>query len=219
MVIEHIVPATVAVTVTYGDRPATSTPGEEQLVANASPERRREFATTRWCAREAMATLGIPRQPVLTGSNRAPLWPRGIVGSLTHCRGYRAAAIARTADAAALGIDAERHAPLPNGVAAMIARAEELRHLEHLPTGPTCWDTLLFSAKESVYKAWQPLTGYALDFLDASITIDPADNIFDAYLHHHHAGIDGAPSRLRGRWIVRAGLIATAVALSPSAPV
>lgn len=90
-------------------------PDEEALVANAVAKRRSEFATARRCAREALARLGMPPAPILSGPKREPQWPVDVVGSITHCEGYRAAAVARAGDVRALGIDAEPHAAFPTG--------------------------------------------------------------------------------------------------------
>lgn len=115
-------------------------------------------------------------QPVLPGERGAPRWPAGLVGSMTHCEGYCAAALVRATDLASIGIDAEPHEPLPEGVLDAVSLPTELTHLRELTAdGPGAhghrvhWDRLLFSAKESVYKAWFPLTGKWLDFSEADI--------------------------------------------------
>ena len=79
----------------------------------------------------------------------------------------------------------------------------------------THWGRLLFSAKESVYKAWYPLTGRWLGFEDARLTIDPAAGTFAAKLLVDGARKDGEPplTELHGRFLVARGLIATAVTM------
>ena len=146
------------------------------MVQGAVDRRRAEFATVRSCARTALAKLGVPPAPILPGERGAPQWPAGVVGSMTHCDGYRAAVLARREQAASIGVDAEPHAPLPDGVLRLVARPEELDQLQRL--AECCepeqhWDRLLFTMKESVYKAWFPLTGRWLDFQQASVRIDP----------------------------------------------
>ncbi|MER6333644.1 hypothetical protein ABT298_30840, partial [Streptomyces sp. NPDC001034] len=93
-------------------------PEERALVAlSTSDERRREFATVRMCARTAPARLWVapvpvvPRGGVETRARHAPSWPDGIVGGMTRCRGYRAAAVLRDDVLASLGIDGEPHTP------------------------------------------------------------------------------------------------------------
>ena len=87
----------------------------------ADPRRRAEFTAGRACARTALARLGLPAAPVLAGRAGEPRWPAGVTGSITHCAGYRACAVARTADLAALGIDAEPNAGLPAGLIESVA--------------------------------------------------------------------------------------------------
>lgn len=221
--IEKIVPATVACAEAFAD-PADTVlfPAEEALVAGAADKRRREFATGRHCARTALAELGVAPAPVLRGEMGAPLWPPGIVGSITHCAGYRGAAVARARDVLTTGVDAEPDEPLPHGVLDLVAlpgERERLRDLSAAEPG-TCWDRLLFSAKESVYKAWFPLTGRWLGFHDADITIDAAGGTFDARLlaaaaAHSGADAGGVPlAGFAGRWLAEDGLILTAVTVA-----
>lgn len=214
--IDELLPPPVATAEAFSDPPAAALlPSEEAVVAQAGPDRRREFTTVRWCARRAMVALRVAPVAVLPGKRREPLWPPGVVGSLTHCNGYRAAALAPAAEMAALGIDAELDLPLPPGVLAMIARPEELARLALLPAGTVCWDKLLFSIKESVYKAWHPLTGQDLDFTEASVTLRQGGT-FDAKLLHSPAVPGGTPRRLGGCWLACEGLIVTATTLSRS---
>ena len=195
-------------------------PQEEALLQKAVARRRLEFGTGRWCARRALAKLGLPAAPILPGPHGAPTWPDGIAGSITHCAGYRAAAVAHTTDIAAIGIDAEPHGPLPGGVRDRIACPEELPALaELMATAPgTSWDKLLFSAKESTYKAWFPLAGRWLGFTDASISINPADGTFTARLLVPGPVLAGRQlTEFHGRWLARNGLVVTAIAV-PAAP-
>jgi 4'-phosphopantetheinyl transferase EntD len=190
-------------------------PDEEAVVAKAVDKRRREFATARACARKALAALGQPSVPIVTGPRGAPQWPPGVVGSITHCDGYRAAAVARAADVTTLGVDAEPDEPLPDGVLDLVAGPEERAWLGSPGTaaGP-CWDRLLFSAKESVYKAWFPLTGRWLDFSDAMLTFDPVTSTFIARLLVPGPMVgDRQVAEFAGRWLARDGLIVTAIVL------
>ncbi|HMG42357.1 MAG TPA: 4'-phosphopantetheinyl transferase superfamily protein [Acidimicrobiales bacterium] len=185
-------------------------PAEDAIVARAVPERRREFATGRLCARRALARLGLPPGAILAGPAGQPLWPDGIVGSITHCAGYRAAAVARSGDVGALGIDAEPHAPLPDGVLDTVASDDERAHLHRLAgrEPDVRWDRLLFSAKESAYKAWYPTGGRILEFEEATVALDP-DGTLSVRL------VDG--TTLAGRWLVADGLVLTVATATATA--
>lgn len=214
--IERILPSwVVSVAARRDPAEAVLFPEEEEFVVRAVDKRRREFATVRWCARRALATLGLPPVPILPGEAGAPGWPDGVVGSMTHCDGYRAAAVARERDADALGIDAEPHSPLPEGVLEAIARDEERELLWKLTRSSPdlCWDRLLFSAKESVYKAWFPANRRWLGFEDASVTLD-SDGSFVARI----LVPDAKCRELTGTWLVADGLVATAIAVARYRP-
>ncbi|WP_077801734.1 4'-phosphopantetheinyl transferase [Streptomyces sp. JHA26] len=194
-------------------------PEEEPLVERAVDKRRREFTVVRSCARRAMRKLGVPPQPVLPGERGAPRWPDGLVGSMTHCDGYCAAALARAGDLASLGIDAEPDGPLPEGVLPAVSLPGEVERLRRLTAERpgVHWERLLFSAKESVYKAWFPLTGRWLDFSEADIeiSVDPDDGrrgALRASLLVPGPTVGGRRlTCFKGRWTARRGLVATAI--------
>lgn len=216
--IERILSTPISAVEAFGDCPVTTLfPEEEAFIARAVESRRREFATGRACARAALARLGRSPAPILPGMRGAPQWPEGVVGSITHCEGYRAAAVALTEDAVSMGVDAEPNATLPDhGMIELIATEGERVRLEGLSTArpEVCWDRLLFSAKESVYKTWFPLTRRWLDFESADVVIDADGGTFTARLLVPGLEIDGSPlPRLHGRWRAGHGLLLTAVVI------
>jgi 4'-phosphopantetheinyl transferase EntD len=194
---------------------------EEQVIARAVDKRRLEFTTVRHCARRAMAELGVPPAPLLPGERGEPLWPAGVVGSMTHCAGYRAAVVGLAPHVRSVGVDAEPHEPLPGGVLDTIALpAERQRHEVLRRERPDVhWDRVLFSAKESVYKTWFPLTGRWLDFEEADIVIHPGPGSFEARLLVPGRTASGDPlTGFTGRWLVEGGLVRTAIALLAPVP-
>jgi 4'-phosphopantetheinyl transferase EntD len=220
-VIERLLPSWVRAVDTTQDASEDSLwPEERAVVGQAVAKRRVEFATVRACARSALAELGVPPAPILPGPRGAPGWPAGIVGSMTHCAGYRAAAVASDSFAASIGIDAEPHAPLPDGVLDAIARPEEHGWLAELAASAprVHWDRLLFSMKESVYKAWFPLTGSWLDFDEASITVEPSIGAFTAVLQVPGPVLGGRElTTFTGRFSTSDTLVLTAIAVPASA--
>ena len=216
--IEAILPAVAAVAEARDDGArADLFPEEEAVVARAVEKRRREFATGRACAHRALERLGLERAAIPSGDRGEPLWPAGVVGTITHCRDYRACAVARASDLASVAIDAEPHATLPDGVIGEIARPEELADLARLArTGPARhWDRLLFCAKEAVYKAWYPLAERRLGFADAAVSFDPERGDFSARLLVPGPLVNGRRVEgFEGRWLVQDGLALTAIAVN-----
>lgn len=229
----QLLPRTVACCELRGDLPdSVLHPSEAEVIAGAVERRRREFATVRGCARWALAALGHPPVPLLPGPAGAPRWPAGTTGSMTHCDGYRAAAVARARETASIGIDAEPAHPLPPDVVDMVVLPAEqaalaaLRHVD--PATP--WDRLLFSCKEAVYKAWYPLTRSWLGFDQVAVIVDPQARRFTARLLGPAIRLgDRRLTVLRGRYAVARSLVlaavtvpapgvGTAARLSPGAP-
>ena len=202
----------------YGD-PAdlAPLPEEEPLIARSVPKRRNEFVTVRHCARVAMEQLGVPPSPILKGEKGEPQWPRGVVGSLTHCEGYRAAVVGRSEVARSVGIDAEPHGVLPDRVLEAISLPDERREIAARPGG-LHWDRSLYCAKEATYKAWFPLTQRWLGFEDAHISFevdsDGSAGSFVSRILIDPAARSGPPlTELSGRWTVAGGLALTAIVL------
>ncbi|MGW7346795.1 4'-phosphopantetheinyl transferase family protein [Streptomyces sp. NPDC054854] len=215
--IERILPSRVAVSEAFQDSAGTLLfPEELRLIEKSVDSRKLEFTTARRCAREALGGLGLPPRPILPDRHGAPQWPEGVVGSITHCTGYRAAALARTTDVLLLGIDAEPNAPLPEGVLESIALPGELLRVRRMSRAApeVHWDRLLFCMKECVYKSWYPYTGRRLEFEDADISFEAGTTTFSAELR-----LPGRPARtpqadpLEGRWLLHGGLLVTAVSL------
>jgi 4'-phosphopantetheinyl transferase EntD len=214
-VIEKILPEVVSCDEAFSDAPdAVLFPEEMCFIGKAADKRRREFATARKCARNALGRLGVAAVPIPAGGGGAPQWPPGVVGSITHCTGYRAAAVARICDIATVGVDAEPNDGLPDGVLGMMSLASERAQICELVSAipDVCWDRLLFSAKESVYKAWFPLTRRWLSFDEAAVTIGATDGTFDTRLLVRAFGRNDRPfTGITGRWLVANGLILTAI--------
>ncbi|MDT9700657.1 4'-phosphopantetheinyl transferase superfamily protein [Streptomyces sp. P17] len=225
--IDELLPDSVVTVEAYGEEDAAAAvlyPEEAAVVAQAVDKRRREFAAVRGCARRAMEKLGVEPQPLVPGDRGAPRWPEGLAGSMTHCDGYCAAALVRATDLASLGIDAEPNAPLPDGVLAAVSLPGEAQRVRRLSyeRPDIRWDRLLFSAKESVYKAWFPLTGEWLEFTEADIDLfagprgRPGGG-FSATLLVPGPLVGGRRVGVfEGRWTVERGLVATAVTVPHS---
>jgi 4'-phosphopantetheinyl transferase EntD len=211
--LDAIVPRGVFVAESFGALGAEAPlfPAEETAVAGAAAKRRAEFAAVRACARRAMTSAGFEPGPVPRGPAGAPVWPDGLVGSMTHCEGYRACAIGSAGAFAAIGIDAEPDQPLPAQVLPMVASESERAALAVLAAEVpgVRWTKILFSAKEAVFKAWSTLSGRWLGFADARLTLD-AGGTFAAQVPARPAEV-GPAIVCPGRWMIGDGLIVTAV--------
>jgi 4'-phosphopantetheinyl transferase EntD len=213
-----VLPDLVASSELYDDPPELAPlPEEEPLVARSVAKRRNEFVTVRYCARQALGELGLPPVPILKGDKGEPCWPDGVVGSLTHCEGFRGAVVGRRSEVRSVGIDAEPHGVLPKGVLAAVSLPAERAQLAGLPAG-LHWDRILFCAKEATYKAWFPLTHRWLGFEDAHITftVDGSGDTgtFSSAILIDPVAESGPPlTALAGRWSVRDGLALTAIVL------
>ena len=102
---------------------------------------------------------------------------------------------------------------VPAAVSAVATRADletELFADEARAHGAgVCWERVLFSAKESVFKAWVALTGRVLGFEDAEVRIDPLAGTFSAPLLAR-----GPWRQVAGRWTAADGVIASAVVVA-----
>lgn len=209
--IEPILPPGAVASELFADEPAELFPEEQAVIARASARRRREFTSVRVCARRALAALGCPPVPLVPGEAGDPRWPDGVTGSMTHCAGYRACVLARTADAATVGVDAEPNLPLPPGVDRIVLLAAEREHAAALAAASpgVCWDRLAFCAKEAVYKAWYPLARGWLGFEQASVEFG-ADRTFAARIL-----VPGPAPGFAGRWLCSGGHIVTLICAAP----
>lgn len=192
-------------------------PGEAHLVGPAWARNRYQSIMARECARRALARLGHPPAAIARLPLGSPVWPDGIVGSLTHCEGYRAAIVGRAANGRSAGIDGEPHRPLPPGVIDLIAGAAEQRLIGRLhgAVPDIHWDTLLFCVKEAVYKAWFPLTNTWLPMTQASAWLG-TDGSFrvSIRLRQNQPG-DLSLLSWKGRWAVRNGFVIAVTVRAP----
>lgn len=139
----------------------------------AVDKRRFEFASGRACAHLALDRLGFARAPLRSGPDRAPLWPDGAVGSISHTTGWCAAAVARAREVAALGIDLEPDEPLEPSLWRLVATDRELARLEREPAASRGLQArLLFVAKEAFYKCQHPTSRTLLDFRDVECELE-----------------------------------------------
>lgn len=177
-------------------------PPEDRAVVRAVPARQREFAAGRAAARAAMIAAGLPPAALPAGPDRAPRWPEGVAGSISHA-GMLAGAIAAPGQhVPAMGLDLERALPLPADLADLVLTPGD--------GGGSGLDgplsaMLLFSAKEAAFKAQFPLTGLWTDYREVAVRLTPTG---------FSLSVLGTP--LQGRWCRAQGMFACVLTITPA---
>lgn len=155
-------------------------------VARGVPKRRSEFLAGRFCALEAIRALepSYIGGTLPVGRHRAPIWPTGLCGSITHADGVAMAAASRLTDAIGIGIDTAPviDPPVAREIASHIARPHELKALEHtLGLADHVIVTLVFAAKEAVFKCLFSTVGHYFGHHEVEI-VDASERAFWARL-------------------------------------
>ena len=148
-----------------GDNRGTLAAGEREALAKMSEARAALYSSGRRVARAALRDLGIADAAV-PSRGRVPVWPSGTVGSIAHSDALALALVGRRSHFAGVGIDAELRGRVTDRLARRVLTSTEQRRRTQDDTA-----TLLFSAKESIYKAVNPLLGEYLGFQDVEITL------------------------------------------------
>jgi len=184
---------------------------EQAAIRNAIPARQREFRAGRAAARAAQVALGLAPRPVPMGDDRAPVWPAGLSGSISHTGDTCIAVLCNDPVIAALGLDIEEDAPLPADILDTVLAPDERRWISQ-QADPGRMARLFFSAKECAYKAQYPLTRQLFGFEVITISADPGAGRFEARFTRPMPPF-ASGTRLAGRLSVTHGLIITAIAL------
>jgi len=179
-------------------------PDEAQAVERAIPKRQAEFAAGRRAARLALTGIGRPASSIPQGKDRAPEWPSGIVGSISHDKGHALAAVLPRDTCLGLGIDLTENAPLPGKT-----RREILPHPEEAGL-----DGIIaragFSAKESLFKALYPSVGKYFGFKSACFIPDDSGTGFKITLTETLGPFRNG-AQFQGRFAIHDDLILTSI--------
>jgi enterobactin synthetase component D len=155
-----------------------TTPGELGLtlptsLAKAVRKRQAEFIAGRFAALSALRSAGYGgKAEIGVREDRSPIWPAGFTGTITHTDGYVSAACARVEHVRALGRDTERalDAATALEIEGHSLSTAELKRLTSAGFDAATATSIVFSAKESLYKALHPLVGRFFDFQEAEVT-------------------------------------------------
>ena len=208
-VIAGLLDPAVAVAVCDPRQPQPAVLPEEQLqIASAVPSRQAEFAAGRAAARAAMRQLGVTPVAIPMRADRAPKWPAGLRGSISHTSSLCAAAV--TNGGQLIGLDVEHDSDLLSDLLPTVCSALEQSRI----AGPAQarLAKLIFSAKEAAYKAQYPASGLLFGFDHLDVTLDLPNRTFTATFLHP-AVCFAAGDRLHGRFDHVAGHIVTAVSI------
>jgi 4'-phosphopantetheinyl transferase EntD len=171
--VSALFPPVVAAAQLTGDaKPALLDPVEREFTRDFAPKRLREFAAGRLCARRALAELGIRGHSLRQGRDRRPVWPEGVVGSITHTDEFCGAVVASMRRLLALGLDAETIGRVTPEIWPQICTPSEANWIRSLRE-PACGRAaaLIFSAKEACYKCCSAISVEWIDFQDLELEL------------------------------------------------
>jgi 4'-phosphopantetheinyl transferase EntD len=192
----------------------TLMPAEAQGIAKAVAKRRQEFAAGRACSRLLLREFGVIDYALLAADDRQPLWPKTLVGSITHTQQFCAAVVAESTCVRAIGIDSEISGGVKPELWIRLCTADERAWLETLETRDRrAAATLLFSAKEAFYKSQYPLTRQKLSFQDATIQVDWGAQRGAFIVHAPRAAATRDRGVLRGRFLFHEQFVTTGITL------
>lgn len=153
-------------------------PAERDVLGPAVLRRAREFTAGRLCARRATTLLGMDELAIGARPDRRPRWPAALVGSITHTRGFAAAAVGERGRFRAIGIDAEQSDGVRRDLWRYVLSPEDRCAVERVPAArQSRVATLIFSAKEAFFKCQYEVTQQALELDDVTVDFpgDPLD--------------------------------------------
>lgn len=183
---------------------------EHEAITGAVHRRIEQFTAGRVCARRGLTRLGLHAETAVPqGEDRAPIWPDGFVGSITHMEFWCAAAVARASEVRAIGIDLEPSTPLKEAVVNRICTPSEREWLAEA-SDPGLMAKVVFSAKEAIYKCQYPLTREFLGF--HAVALQLHEGSFRA-VFQQDAGEFREGDGISGRYLVEDGVVATSCAL------
>jgi 4'-phosphopantetheinyl transferase EntD len=189
---------------------------ERYCVEHAVESRLQEFASGRACARAALAQLGLSAMPIPAGPDRAPIWPLGYAGSISHANGHCVAVATRTTQRnhglTSLGVDIEQLGVVTPDLWPQLMHSKEIERLQALSEMErTLTATLVFSAKEAFYKAQFPLTRSWLDFDD--VVVEVCAQTYVVHINNTDLPIARWAQTFEGRFLVEPTHVVTAMAI------
>lgn len=197
-----------------GTDAATRFPGIEldDSLRESVPKRQLQYLAGRFCALEALRAFGVDAARLPRQSNRLPDWPKGFTGSISHSGDEACAVVMRKHDAASVGLDVESivSADRASRVAPLVAGSRELTAAYAAGLDTAAAVTLVFSAKEALFKCLFPFAQRWLGYGAAEIETRQ-DGTFSVRLAEPWSEGFGAGATFTGRWAQLDGRIYTAL--------
>lgn len=190
--------------------PRAEAPHDPDTPPGAITRRAREFAAGRRAARQAAGRVGLALDRLPMGADRAPVWPDGMTGSISHSDRL-CLAIVGPSSGGTIGLDLEPDALLDPGLWDTILRPAEIAAL---PEGEEAGSAALavFAAKEAAYKAQYPLTKRLFGFHDLEVTLAPG-RFRAAFTVAHPPFVPG--DAITGRWCRAGDHVLALAAIAP----
>lgn len=198
--------------------------GVERDCVMGAPTRQRDFVRGRLTAHQALRKFGVAAQSGIgIADSRAPLWPKGLVGSISHCEEAVAVVVAPSQALRGVGIDVEAEQELQPGVIGAVLRSDEISPHRCSDAGramsvdESARPLIQFSAKEALFKLWEPIMGTWLDFSEVSVRVErghadwPLGPEIGPLRFTFHRRVAHDFRRVKGIW-VRGGKVVTTVA-------
>jgi phosphopantetheine--protein transferase-like protein len=188
-------------------------PQEQEFIKKAVDKRRSEFAAGRACAREALCAIGFAPMPILQNDARAPLWPDGTLGAISHSHTWAGAAVTRSPDLCGIGLDIETIKRVNLDIARMVLTQQETNFYAALPDAEKKqYLALVFSAKEAVYKCLSPVSAIRIGFKDALVQQTDGHK-FEVFMSGRIADALPACACMTGRFFLHEGSVFTGIVL------
>ena len=178
---------------------------ERQATRSFSQKRMLDFKRGRYCARMALAHVGRQHEAISVGASREPVWPDGIIGSISHCDGTSAAAVCAGDDLLGIGIDMETLQVLEPVVLDQICGPEEVQWMANHHTDRQ-FSSVVFCIKEAIYKSVWPNLRRFVEFREVSVIPELGENTFVAKSASRSLSHD-LIARVSGFWAISSGRI------------
>ena len=189
----------------FGEDESSLHASELEVILRAVPKRRREFTAGRRLAHGLLADLRKDSMPLVPDDDRCPVWPSGVVGSISHSSSLCAVAVSLSERYQSVGLDVEDIHPLDEPLVERICLPEEISGLDSEQSGHR--GKLLFSIKEAVYKCQFPLSRVFLGFHDVKVEIE-GTHFCATVLNENAAGITG--KEIEGAYALHLGHVFSA---------